>query len=452
MLRHLKGASKSDDQQDNFKAMHTFLEWLSESGDQQDNTRAMRALLSLEDALTYLGEVLGAVTEVDVDYARLAVMHAKCLQARYMRGRNKTDLENAIDWAEGSTNLTQALLTEGTKIESLVRALGNLWHCLFTKVHQLENTTDEDFEKMMSAAQEANKIAVNNSLSVEILLETKNNLGMSYQFQWDRWDRWEERKYNDLDRSLQLGWEVVTAMRGLSFKPNTSNALAAALSNHSFRLQRAYLCYVRDGSLPHEMKVPSGQYLLDQAVGLLAGSTTIPEAELLSALINTLTFVTYIKNFPHEYRGDILGRSSICLHRSVYNLEQLCMVAAEEDRRHTLSSFYGVSRYAAAAHLHLNGCPFAALQILEKGQGIANAIHQDMSRVFRFPRDLSVQEMMSLAENENIVVVNITDPRSDAIIIRRDPIHTVHLPNLDEEVLSKKSWEIQTRLAKETDQ
>ncbi|KAF9948594.1 hypothetical protein BGZ72_009510 [Mortierella alpina] len=464
MLRHLKRASKPNDQQDNFRAMHTFLERVSESDDQQVNTEAMRALLeritksndsqdsrlqriqtaklllplleqgpkrnkllellashcyhqfnatnewqSLEDALTHLGEVLEAATEVDVDYARWAVMYSKCLQARYMRGRNETDLENAIDWAEKSTDLTRALLTEGAKIESLVRALGNLWLCLFTNVHQRNNTTDEDFEKMMSAAQDAAKIAVDNSLSIELLLETKNHLGMSYQLQWDRWDRWEERKYEDLDRSLQLGWEVLTAMRGLSSKANTSDALAMALSNHSFRLQRAYLCYVKDGSLPHKITVPSGQYLLDQAVDLLAESTTIPGTELLSALTNTIAFVTDIRNFPHEYRS-------------------------------------------AAAHLHLNGCPFEALRILEKGRGIAHAIHQDMHKGFRFPRDLSAQEMMSLAENEDIVVINITDLRSEAIIVRRDSVYSVHLPDLDEEVLSEKSWEIQSRLAKEKDQ
>ncbi|KAK3844562.1 MAG: CHAT domain-containing protein [Linnemannia gamsii] len=328
---------------------------------------------------------------------------------------------------------------------------------------------------------------------------------MSYQFRWDRCTRWKERKYNDLVRSLELGWEVVAITKDLSSKSNTSDALVATLSNLSFRLQRAYLCYVKDGSLPHATQVPNGEYLLDQAVDLLAESTAISKADPLSVLTNTLAFVSYIKDFPDEHRGDILGRSSTCLNRSVYSLEQLCVVAAEEDRRNNLSLFYGISRYAAAAHLQLKKCPFAALQILEKGRGIANATLQEenmnkqvlaevnpdfarryidalqalkdnrfnnapyhersephgiilearkkllgMSDVFHPPKDLSVEEMMFLAEKEDIVLINITNLRSHAIIIRKESIHIVDLPDLDEEVLSEKSWEIQTRLAKET--
>ncbi|KAG0276376.1 hypothetical protein BGZ95_007622 [Linnemannia exigua] len=535
----LKGASKSDDHLDSFRAMCMLLEGASESEDQEaarsqrievaklllpyleqgptrnkimehlaswcyDHFKAMNSWQSLEDALEYLGQVLEA-TEVDVDYARLAVFYAKCLQARFMRGRNTTDLENAIDWAEKSTDLTRTLLKHGAGIESLVQALGNLWHCLFTKVHQLDEVIDEDFKKMMAAAQEAVDVAVDNNLPTVILAEAKNNLGMSYQFQWDRCTRWEERNYNDLDRSLELGWEVVAMMKGLSSKSNASNAVVAALSNLSFRLQRAYLCYIKDGSLPLATRVPNGEYLLDQAVDLLAESTAIPKTEPLSVPTNTLAFVSYIKDFPDDYRGYILGRSSICLNRSVYTLEQLCVVAAEEDRRNNLTLFYGISRYAAAAHLQLNRGPFAALQILEKGRGIANATLQEenmnkevladvnpdfarryidalqalkdnrfnnapyhersepheiilgarkkllgMPGVFHPPKDLCVEEMMSLAEKEDIVLVNITNLRSDAIIIRKGSIHTVDLPNLDEEVLSEKSWEIQTRLAKET--
>ncbi|KAG0356440.1 hypothetical protein BGZ54_000728 [Gamsiella multidivaricata] len=510
MLELLEGASKSDDHQVSrsqvMQAAKLMLAYCLEPGPERneslehlasrcyDQFHAVNDWQSLEDALKYLGEALEAI-EDDVDYARLAVIYSKCLQARYMRGRNKTDLENAIDWAEKSTDLTRKLLKEGATIEALVRALGNLWHCLFTKVHQLDEATDEDFEKMMAAAQEAADVAADSSLTGEILIATKSDLGMGYQLRWEQGD--DKREYSDLDRSLQLGWEVVDMTRSLSSESNTSDALVTVLSNLSFRLQTAYLCYVSDGSLPQKV----------DAVDLLAESTIIPGATLLSAPTNTLAFVLDIKNFLHEFRDSILGRSSICLDRSVYNLEQLCMVASEEDRKNNLSSFYGISRYAAAAHLHLHRSPFAALQILEKGRGIANAILQEesvdkraladvtpdlarryidalqalknnrfknapyherrepygiisearkelfaMPGAFRPPRDLSFEEMISLAEKEDIVVVNITDLRSDAIIIRRRSIHNVHLPNLDEDALSEKSWEIQARLAKESGQ
>jgi hypothetical protein len=60
--------------------------------------------------------------------------------------------------------------------------------------------------------------------------------------------------------------------------------------------------------------------------------------------------------------------------------------------------------------------------------------------------------MVMLAEYGDIVVINITDLRSDAIIISKGNIRALHLPDLNEEKLSEASWEIQTRLARETDQ
>lgn len=425
---------------------------------------------SLVDAIIHLEEALEG-TEDGVDYARLAVFYAECIRARYMRGRSTTDLKDAIDWAEKSTGLTRKLLNEGASVEDLVQALGIHWLCLFTKVHQQydstdedstdedstdedsmdEDSTDEDFEKMMAAAQEAVNVVVENNLTGRILIETKGNLGMSYQLRWDQGNN--KKQYSDLDRSLQLGWEVVNMIRTES---NTSDLLVTALSNLSFRLQRAYLCFVSDGSLPQMVCVSSGQDLLDQAVDLLTESINSPEATLLSTPTNTLAFVMYIKNFPLEVRGCIFGRLSICLDRSVNNLEQLCMAASEEDRKDNLSLFYGISRYAAAARLHLKGpsAAFDALQILEKGRGIAIATLQreDVDKRVLADMSLGFEEMISLAKEEDIVVANITDLRSDAIIIRRGSICNVHLPDLDEDVLSKKSWKIQKQLAKDTGQ
>ena len=68
---------------------------------------------------------------------------------------------------------------------------------------------------------------------------------------------------------------------------------------------------------------------------------------------------------------------------------------------------YRIARYAAAADLHLDNSSFAALEILKKGRGIANAtfLEEGAESVFSWMRILTLQDatlMSSKAEGHSL--------------------------------------------------
>jgi len=451
---------------------------------------------ALENAIDYYGELIQNTDEDDLEISsRLAAAYARCMQDRFMRGRNEKDLEQAINYASESVGMTKRW--QSTNSNLMIERLGILWLCLFTKVHQLDDSTKEDFDRMMKTAEEANDLAQQHMVETSKSMEAKSNLGIAYQHRWDQ-----QSDFESLKMSLTLGREVLNLLPS----GRDADARAVALSNLSFRLQRAYLCYVLEDKYPADLEESKAENLFDDALKCLSESISIHKERLLSDPENTLTFVMYIREFPLECRGYLLAKCVDILRSSVKIIRDYCSIASQNDQRDCLSTFYGISRYAATAALQAGETPYQALLLHEEGRAIIVSLQQEMTDIqsiqmcnedlaneysqalenfrasFKTPtsfyeRQSSMERLTELrerirnipgipqvseqpseellheiAKDRDIVVINVTDLVSHAILVTKEDFRVVALPNLDELQLSEKSWEIQTLLAKEQDQ
>lgn len=454
----------------------------------------------LERATDFLAELIEDTEDSDMPTtARLCYHFSRCLQARFMRGRNDTDLENAVEMARESVKRTEKLNFEDQST-LLIERKSHLWLCLFTVVHQLEEKDPDTMKEMIALA-----VAVKETLTQEgtvgkPLIKALSNLGLSYQIRWDQ-----QQQHSDLERSIHLGYQVV----GLLPAGTDPDARVSALSNLSFRLQRAFLCFVTQEQTINHEKTPNGESLQEEAFSTIAESARIDANRKISRIENTLSFVAYIKHYPKPIRLEMLGRCYSILASSMDTMQDVVNLSLPEDLRDCVTTFYGLSRYTAAAILQAGRDPCECLRILEQGREVALSVeleipddfadvslpnshvqfskrlfqakralrssiidrvplHEQKKRLkeYRAVLDETVEgssiplsashldeaSIIRLAKDRDIVVVIVTDLRSDAVIVSKGKIKILSLPNLDEEKLSLLSWEIQWRLARESDQ
>ncbi|KAH8901500.1 hypothetical protein GQ53DRAFT_851280 [Thozetella sp. PMI_491] len=263
-----------------------------------------------------------------------------------------------------------------------------------------------------------------------------------------KWERAEDKRstFPDLHHGVELAREVVA-------EKASSNDIASrvdSMTNLAHRLHREYFAFVTEGLLPPGMV--DGQPILDEAIALLEESMSIGDSRLIDGPSNTLAFIMYIREFPPEYWAGMLSRCEVILRKSLDVLQELWDISSQQDQHDNVATFYGISRYAAAAALQNNSASLYVrrerLRDLEelRDELISSIEGASPSRIPT--RD----EALLLADTRDIVVVNITDLRSDAIIISKGEISVVNLPEIDEEDLSRRSWEIQTLLAKADDE
>lgn len=73
-----------------------------------DQYVAVNEWAALESAIDYYGELIEDTNENDlVNSARLSEAYARCMQDRFMRGRNEKDLEQAVNFATASVERTK---------------------------------------------------------------------------------------------------------------------------------------------------------------------------------------------------------------------------------------------------------------------------------------------------------------------------------------------------------
>jgi CHAT domain len=408
---------------------------------------------SLEDATDYLGKIIEETDDDDlVNSARVTFFYSRCLRDRFMRGRNDDDLDTAINFASESVSRTQRL--SNVDQSQFLQRQSHLLLCWFTKVHQLEKHEEEDSESMMNVARDVEVQLADSHGTADARSEAQSVLGLVYQELWER-----NRIFDDLVHALELGYEVLAAIPA---SDSYASARATALSNLAFRLQRAYFCFIVGAQVPPGKSLSEGEDLLNDSVRFLADSTYAGGDRRISHLENVLTFVTYASNFPRGRREQILAMCANLLRSSVIILTEIYAESSIEDQEDSLTTFYGISRYAAAAILQAEKDPYEALVFLEKGRGVAalsfHNKNQNGSEAENASSDasksisLQLAKTLDLSKDRDVVVVNITNLRSDAIILSKGAIRYVHLSNLDEDILSEISWEIQTRLAREKDQ
>lgn len=68
-----------------------------------------------------------------------------------MRGRNEVDLDNAIEFAEGSVERTKNIDVDG-RTERLMERQNNLSLCYFTKAYEVDDSPPEVFQNAIDLA------------------------------------------------------------------------------------------------------------------------------------------------------------------------------------------------------------------------------------------------------------------------------------------------------------
>lgn len=446
----------------------------------------------LEDALDIIGEAIEETDEDnDIDAARLGDLYSRCLQSRFMRSRNEVDLENAIEFAEGSVWRTKNIDVDG-RMELLVKRQNNFSLCYFTKAYEVDDSPPEVFEEAIDLAKKSMELVAELANPQNLWLETASSLGMYLQERWTL-----SKREEDIEEGIELGYQVLEKC------PDQPDAVGEALSNLAFRLQRGYHHLLTSPVLHEGRHLMKGKSLLDESLNLIIRSVATESERQLSRLENVITYVDYIKEFPAEIQPEILAKCYPMLRCQVELMERIALMSKLDDQQDLLQTCYGLSPYAAAAAIEASGDPFEALKVLEIGRGIGMSIQDNTNEypelegidqnvrdayvaarknltqavgsessfhershclkkflearsdiqsnpgLEDFDKSLSKDAILDLCSEGPIIVINVTDIRCHAIIIQQREIRTILLVDANEDTLSARSWEIQQVLAKE---
>jgi len=451
----------------------------------------------------------GSVGEKEEDHRIAAVkqLYGQALYQSFLRGTEPDDdvLDEAVRMAEESVLLSREL-----EEDLVVKRKLDLWTCLCQKA-RAPRDADEEREFLRRSVELAEEVYewVRNGEEGErkgaLWAGALNNLAISYRV---RWASETGGQYGDLVRAIELGAELCRGLAAPEWE-DQADARVQALANQSFQLLRAYGQWVETGELSKRLPYQDGEGLLARAVSHLQESIAIPCERTRSHLENGLTFVIEIGRIPKAVQADVLGRVPGILTTALERMREVVLYENREDLLECVGTFFGLSRYAAAASLQAGAEPYEALKILEEGRGVAISIqldsraggqgspstdepvpdqdvptslrakyfearkrllgcveeeapfherHRLVKQVLDLQRQINAQEpgcletippvdtLAEMAKDTTIVVINITPIRSDAFIISRLGISVQPLPGLDEGDLSDRAIHIQKGL------
>lgn len=445
----------------------------------------------LEDAFELLDEAISETSDDDdIAASRLGNIYSQCLWSRFMRGRNPKDLENAIQFAKDAVNRTINLQSDN-QLEWIVDRQNTLSLCYFTQAHQLDDPPDGVLEEAISISRNSVEILRVLDPPVKLWLTTIGALGMFLQVRWTQ-----SHDSRDIEESIELGYQVLRQC------PDQLGARGEALSNLAFRLQRGYNHVLTFGP-SQSQHLSKRKVLLTDSLDLISQSTALQSESRLSTLQNILTYVLYIKEFPVDVQVEVLAKCHPMLKQQVELIKEIAVSSNLDDRKDIVQTSYGISRYAAAAAIEAGIDPYYALELLEMGRGLSMSLHsrssghydlssidetlrdqyitikqrlhqaleqqtpyherlrylealqksrsniQSLSGFEYFDKFMSRDDLLELGNEGPIIVINVTDIRSHAIIIHEKTIRTIFLPDANEDYLSDRSWEIQQLLARE---
>lgn len=431
----------------------------------------------------------------DATISRLYQLYSEALYWRYIRTFSNADVDGAIKMAKDAIQRTHPD-TENDVEDLLVKRKLALWKYLFTRARISGDEQVAYVDQMIEVAEEIATFARNLRTTDPTWLEAMNNLGLSYQVRWDL--KSDFTAPWDLEESIELGLDVCDA---LQTQENNADARVQAFSNLAFRLMRGFNCLLHGGKLRRDPRITTKENLGEVALKKIALSMQPKGVRRIhSKLENAVTFMDYFKNLPKPERGPLLAMSNDFLSTCVETMREVALLSCRDDQLDCLKTFYGLPRYAAAAVLEAGGTPYEALKVLEEGRGITLSIQfdtnqldketwtdeksaeylayceaktkflqkvasngrlderdnllkelnsfkksiQELAELTSVPSEIEVKK---LAADRTIVVVSITDIRSDAIIISASSISAILLPKLDEENLSVSSVELQELLS-----
>lgn len=445
----------------------------------------------LEKAIEHLTELIENCSEDDEERVGwLLYKYARCLQERFERGKDPAEIATAIDWATRAVGKLPPDLDVEDKCLEIANRTYLLSKCLVSeglcgdceKPESLEKA-DAVIEKMVEMLED---LGLTEGPTYFLALRQQ---ALCKQLLFDRTD-----EVHFLERSLILSFRVLD-WYGAQHEADDCAEILGAIA---LRLLRAHWYHLETGKRPSSDVIPDDAVLEDMIARYLMDAEDLEIARQLTKLDNVVNVTNDLIHIRSESRRAILRSLDGILHKNVQRFKDVMETSLQYDVKAHALRYYGLPRLAAAAALEAGKDAFTALCILEEGRDITGyspaiseqvqgnvnnvdashgnnqylqlrrqleaAIKQQrpyserqaaMRSVRAFeesadsPHHLTLQAVTGLATAGPIVVLNITDVRSDAIVITHDGVEAIFLPNLMEDSIGELSWEIQRRLAKE---
>lgn len=298
---------------------------------------------------------------------RLQLPRSRCLYYRFARSHSLPDIDEAIALQAGIPHSHRLRIDE---LECSVEEKLDLWEYLFAKAR----VEHEERSATVALAVELAELVLSDvderDDDSSLWLKATNNLSLSYEL---RWKESKETSIGDLVQSVGLGYKVRYKVDEAAYD-NEGDARMQAYANLSLRLLRAYNCYLTGNLEPWNTDLPYGESLKNEALHHLAVCVAT-ECEIRSAKLKAVVnFVRELKSFHvgkgREIRAACYGMLQSCLD----DVRRIVLGSLRKDQVDCLTTFYGLSRYAAAAALDAGKEPMEALRLLEEGRGLAMSI------------------------------------------------------------------------------
>ena len=448
-------------------------------------------------ALEYLQQVLGLTSQAPrAAQAEYGAICAKCFLAQGIAFSSDEDLDEAIECAEASVSITEKeRMSENAT--ALLERQATWSSCYLAKWFNSEDKSTDYLIEASGIAEKGMENAKTSNISPKQQTPLLSNYVMAQTVMFDMTGEW-----NHLSCALDIDERHLQVLEDLP-----SDMQHEWEANYAFHLLRAYRYILDNGIKPNDKFLSRGVALRDEAIKAMTHAINMEIERPFSKLENSLTFVLDIAKLRSEEQSQTLALCADFLKKAIGILVDIALLSKRPDRRKLLSTFYGLSRYTAAACCAAAKDPIEALDALERGRGIAlnlqvgsgepdqkfgtQSAHGEFDRRYsqarkdldkavatgqphyirsglfknlRKIRDegsakglpdpdfgITRKQALELANEGDIVVINVTNIRSDAIIISKTEIRTLHLPLVDEEALSERSWLIQQALAHDVD-
>ena len=461
---------------------------------------------TLESAQKYLAELASEIDEDDtIATSRIRYKSSRYHFSRFVHAGRDDDLEEAIALARLSVKETEESGASEDNVALLAERKLQLASCLCAMATELGQFSATSMNEAVELHEDICQSLEGRDDIYALPLQALEGLVNSLMIRWENAPLADKQAYvGDLERSIKITQQVVNILSNTA----EPTAMAQALSNASYALRAAYKFYLHTGSVLESYNEPQMHQLGHAALEKLAQSIEYEHAPV-AHVQNIFIFASSLPEYPQGPREDLLKGLYPILKRGVQMLQDILYISLPGDREQKLKSYYGLSRYAAAAALQANATAVEALQLLEQGRAVTMSMqlslddgqqtlgngsmtkpsvetyivarsallqsvssgkpfHERYARLHDFYtaqreawNELPLEEttqyleeahLKSLASDGTKIMINTTDIRCDAFIITHDKISVFPLPQLNETELSKKSWEVQQCLARIDDQ
>ncbi|KAJ5060755.1 CHAT domain-containing protein [Bipolaris maydis] len=414
----------------------------------------------LDEAMQLMREALEGTQQDCTDFSEISTDLVAILQLRYMRLRDGKDLEEAIVVARKAIEI----LPQGYR--NFATMLSNLSDLLGSKFEREKDT--ELLDEAIQIQQRAIGLAPKGYPHTGVLL---NRLGKQLRYRYEC-----TKDSQDLDQAIQAAREALKATR------ETHHSYSTVLKDLGLILLYGY------GRSEELKDLKEVIHVLQRVWSCKNGS---PFVRIIAC-----NLLVHLLHLDHDYdRAFDLAVEAINMlpyvHKRSLNLQ---------DQQYVVSHFFGLSPIACSIALHKGEGPDTALELLERGRGLilgllmedrrniqalevahpklyvryeslrietnkptegySNCLERnealssqmsDMEKLDecvqeirklpgfdKFHERSTVKQMQDCASDGDIIVVNITQLRSDAIVVTARGTRTISFPKLSTDDV--RSW------------